>query len=71
MFAGCVSNISKAKKKFQQCPWVLILSRNMPKKWTAVEYGPSSFQNFRLILGKCNTITAELVENETVISQMR
>ena len=38
----------------------------MPKKWTAVEYGSSSFQNFHLILDKCNTITAKLSENETV-----
>ena len=34
--------------------------------WTAVEKRPSSFQNFHLILDKCNTITAELLENETV-----
>ena len=32
------------------------------KKWTAVEKGQSSFQNFYLILDKCNTITAELLE---------
>ena len=36
------------------------------KKWTAVEKGSSSFQNFHLIVGKCNTATAELLENETV-----
>ena len=36
------------------------------KKRTAVEKGPSSFQNFYLILDKCNTITAESLENETV-----
>ena len=36
------------------------------KDWTAVEKRPSSFQNFHLILDKCNTITAELLENETV-----
>ena len=38
----------------------------MPNKWTAFEKGPSSFQNFYLILDRCNTITAELLESETV-----
>lgn len=36
------------------------------KKCTAVKKGPSSFQNFYLILDKCNKITAESLENETV-----
>ena len=36
------------------------------KKWTAVEKGQSSFQNFHLILDKYKTITAELSENEIV-----
>ena len=35
-------------------------------KWTAVGKGPSSFQKFFVILDKCNTITAELLENEIV-----
>ena len=36
--------------------------REHSQKWTAVQKG----QNFHLILDKCNTITAELLENETV-----
>ena len=32
------------------------------KKWTAVEKSSSSFQDFHLILDKCNTITTELLE---------
>ena len=36
------------------------------KKWTAVEKGSSSFQKFHLIVRKCNTTAAELLENETV-----
>ena len=44
----------------------LRFSRKMPKKWTAVEKGPSSFQNIHLNLDKCDKITAELLENETV-----
>ena len=36
--------------------------REHSQKWTAVQKG----QNFHLILDKCNTITGELLENETV-----
>ena len=37
------------------------------KKWIAVKTkGPSSFQNVHLNLDKCDKITAELSENETV-----
>ena len=36
--------------------------REHSQKWTTVQKG----QNFHLILDKCNTITAELLENETV-----
>ena len=36
------------------------------KKWTAVEKGPSSFQNFHLNLDKRNKDTAEFLKNETV-----
>ena len=50
MFAGCLQHF-KSKEK------VL----NIPKKWAAFEKGPSSFQNFHIILGKCNIITAELL----------
>ena len=38
------------------------------KKCTAFEKGPSSFQTFHLIFDKCNTITAESLENEAVKS---
>ena len=39
------------------------------KKYTAVKKGPSSFQNFYLILDKCNKITAESLESQTVNCQ--
>ena len=39
--------------------------KEFAKKWKAVDKGRSSFQKLNLILDKCNTITAELLENET------
>ena len=39
---------------------------DMPKKWTALEKGPSIFQSYYLILDKFNAITAESLENKTV-----
>ena len=36
------------------------------KKWTALEKGRSSFQNFHFILNKCNAISAESLEIETL-----
>ena len=40
---------------------VLRLSWNIPK---TVEKGPYSFQNFHLILDKCNAIKAESLKNQ-------
>ena len=69
MFAGCVNNISKAKKKVSTITSVGFKTlKEYAKNWTAVDKGQSSFQNFHLILDKCNTITAELLENETEMS---
>ena len=46
--------------------WVLRLSKEYAKEWTAVEKCSSSFQSFHFIFDKCNTITTELLENKTV-----
>lgn len=36
------------------------------KKWTALEKGRSSFQNFHFILNKCNAISAESLKIKTL-----
>ena len=56
---------SKEKVSTKMSVGFKIFKKNATK-WTAVEKGPSSFQNFHLNLDKCNKITAELLENETV-----
>ena len=57
----------KSKKKVSTITSVGFKTyKEYAKKWTAVEKGQSSFQNLHLILDKCNTIIAELLENETV-----
>ena len=56
----------KSKEKVSTITSVGLTLKEYAKKWTAAEKGPSSPQNFHLILDKCNTITAELLENETV-----
>ena len=42
------------------------MSRNIPKIGQLLINVHLVFKNFQLILEKCNTITAELLENETV-----
>ena len=65
MFARCLQHF-KSKEKVSTTTSVGFKTvKEYAKKWTAVEKGPSSFQNFHL-MDKCNTITAELLENETV-----
>ena len=65
MFARCLQHF-KSKEKMSTITAVGFKTlKEYAKKWTAVEKGPSSFQNFHLILDKWNTITADLVENET------
>ena len=56
----------KSKEKVSTITSVSFKSlKEYTTKWTAVEKGPASFQNFHLILDKCNTITAESLQNET------
>ena len=49
---------------------IKLMSFETPKeqtiKWTVVEKGSSSFQNFHLVLGKCNIVTANSFENKTL-----
>ena len=61
----------KSKEKVSTRTSVCFTLKEYAKKWTAVEKGPSSFQDFHFILDKCNTITAELLENETVKCQLQ
>ena len=66
MFARCLQHF-KSKEKMSTITAVDFKTlKEYAKKWTAVEKDPSSFQNFHLILDNWNTITADLVENETV-----
>ena len=65
IFAGCVDNISKQRKSVNNNVCGFQNSQGICQKWTAVGKGLSSFQKFHPILGKCNTVTAELLENET------